>query len=418
MLIINPKRTNETIEVKPFWYNYYAGFSHTFTQKIIESADLSADAVILDPWNGAGTTTLMSSVNGHHSKGVDLNPVMRIIATAKQATKNDIEFVKSRLNEIKANIRPSIRNNDPLKVWFNTASVESIRKIEKCILGEYIRTSTTEKALSLTAAQCLMYTALFNCIRNYLADFIPSNPTWIKKPKDNIDKVDISWPKLKEQYTSYVKDMIDGISIIEHNWSPELSEITIGSSTSLPIENSSIDLVLTSPPYCTRIDYGVATLPELSVLCVDGENEVDAIRRGLMGTTTVPKCIEGKASGLPSRCIEFLEGVKSHASKASKTYYYKNLIQYFSDLNSSINEISRVLKNNSKFICVVQDSHYKDLYCDLPKILTEMAESQGMRLLENIEFESKRSMANLNIKTKQYRTKSTAFENVLIFEKG
>lgn len=418
MLIINPKRINETIEVKPFWYNYYAGYSHTFTQKIIESAELSADAVILDPWNGAGTTTLMSSVNGFHSKGVDLNPVMKIIATAKQATKGDIEFVKSRLNEINANIRVSTRNEDPLSVWFDAKSIEPIRKIEKCIMGEGIHTSTTEKVLTLTAAQCLMYTALFNCVRTYLIDYIPSNPTWIKKPKNDADKVDISWSKFKGQYISYVKDMIDGISIIEHDWSPILSSITIGSSTSLPVESSSIDFVLTSPPYCTRIDYGIATLPELSVLCANGEDEVDAIRRKLMGTTTVPKSIEGKASGLSGKCIEFLEGVRSHGSKASKTYYYKNLIQYFCDLNSSITEINRVLKTNSKFICVVQDSYYKDLHCDLPRMVTEMAESRDLRLLENIEFESKKNMANLNIKTKQYRKKSIAFENVLIFEKG
>jgi DNA modification methylase len=73
LLIINPKRVNESIEVKPFWYNYYAGYSHTFTQNIIDSAKLPNDAVILDPWNGAGTTTLMASVNGYHSVGVDLN---------------------------------------------------------------------------------------------------------------------------------------------------------------------------------------------------------------------------------------------------------------------------------------------------------------------------------------------------------
>lgn len=418
MLIINPKRISETIEVKPFWYNYYAGYSHTFTQKLIESSELSADAIILDPWNGAGTTTLMSSVNGFHSTGVDLNPVMRVIATAKQATKGDIEFLKSSLNEINANIRVSNRIGDPLSVWFDAKSIESIRKIEKCILGKDIHMSTRDKVLSLSAAQCLLYTALFNCIRSYLIDFIPSNPTWIKKPKNDADKVDISWSKFKGQYISYVKDMIDGISIIEHDWSPTLSRITIGSSTSLPIESSSIDFVLTSPPYCTRIDYGVATLPELSVLCANGEDEVDAIRRKLMGTTTVPKSIEGKANGLPGMCIAFLRGVKSHSSKASKTYYYKNLIQYFCDLNSSIIEIDRVLKANSKFICVVQDSYYKDLHCDLPRMVIEMAESRNLRLLENIEFENKKNMANLNLKTKQYRKKSVAFENVLIFEKG
>lgn len=418
MLIINPKRINETIEVKPFWYNYYAGYSHTFTQKIIESAELSSDAVILDPWNGAGTTTLMSSVTGFHSIGVDLNPVMRVIAKAKQATKADIKFVKSRLNKINAKIRVATLNEDLLNVWFDVNSIECIRKIEKCILGENIHTSTTEKVLTLTASQCLMYTALFNCVRAYLIEFIPSNPTWIKKPKSDVDKIDISWSKLKEQYISYVKDMIDGISIIEHDWSPNLSNITIGSSTNLPVESSSIDFILTSPPYCTRIDYGIATLPELSILCVNGEDEVDAIRRKLMGTTTVPKNVEGKAIGLPDNCIVFLEGVKLHRSKASKTYYYKNLIQYFCDLNSSITEINRVLKTNSKFICVVQDSYYKDLHCDLPRMVIEMAELLELRLIENIEFESKKNMANLNRKTKQYRKKSIAFENVLIFKKG
>lgn len=416
MLIINPKRINETIDIKPFWYNYYAGYSHTFTQKIIESAKLPEGAVILDPWNGAGTTTLMCSVNGFQSMGIDLNPAMRVIATAKQATKDNLEFVTSRLNVISAKISVSISNDDPLGDWFNVKAIESIRKIEKCILGECLYKSTTEKVLSLTPAQCLMYTALFNCVRTYLDSFIPSNPTWIKKPKSHADKVDISWTKFKRQYVSYVKEMIDGISAVEHEWSQTISNITIGSSTSLPVKSSSIDFILTSPPYCTRIDYGVATLPELSILCVNGEDEVDTIRRKLMGTTTVPKSIEGKESGLPRKCVKFLNGVKSHESKASKTYYYKNLVQYFFDLNSSMNEINRVLKNNSKFICVVQDSYYKDLHCDLPEIVIEMAEMRHLKLLENIEFESKRNMANL--KNKQYRNKSVAFENVLIFEKG
>lgn len=418
MLIINPKRINETIEVKPFWYNYYAGYSHTFTQNIIESAELSSDAVVLDPWNGAGTTTLMCSINGHQSIGLDLNPVMRVIATAKQAIKADADIINRKLNLINAKNKISTKSEDPLKLWFNVKTIESIRRIEKHILEDETYASTTEKVLSLSAAQCLMYTALFNCVRSYLTDFIPSNPTWIKKPKDDADKIDVSWPKLKEQYISYVKDMINGISIIEHNWSPTLSRITIGSSDSMPIENSSVDFVLTSPPYCTRIDYGVATLPELSILCAKGVDEVDSIRRKLMGTTTVPKSIEGKESSLTGKCMKFLEGVKSHSSKASKTYYYKNLIQYFFDLNSSINEIDRVLKNSSKFVCVVQDSYYKDLHCNLPEIVVEMAENRDLKLLENVEFESKKNMANLNLKTKQYRNKSTAFENVLIFEKG
>lgn len=417
MLIINPKRINEKIEVKPYWYNYYAGYSHTFTQNVIESAGLSQDSVIMDPWNGAGTTTLMSSVNGFRSIGVDLNPVMRVIANAKQTTKDDINLVKARLKGLssKADIGP--KDSDSLRAWFSEESIESIRKIEKSILGGKDYWSTNEKVHNLTAAECLMYTALFNCVRAYLSDFIPSNPTWIKKPKNPDDKIRVPWVQLRDQYVSYVNGMINGMSVVEHDWPSGLSEITVGSSGNLSVDSSSIDFVLTSPPYCTRIDYGVATLPELSILCVNGEDEVDKIRRKLMGTTTVPKSIENKANSLTGKCHDFLEAVRSHSSKASKTYYYKNLVQYFYDLMVSLGEIDRVLKVKAKFVCVVQDSYYKDVHCDLPGIVVEMASSRGLMLLENVEFESKRNMANMNVGAKQYRDKRTAYENVLIFEK-
>ena len=131
MLIINPKRINEKIEVKPYWYNYYAGYSHTFTQNVIESAGLSQDSVIMDPWNGAGTTTLMSSVNGFRSIGIDLNPVMRVIANAKQATKDDIDLVKVRLKGLSSKVDIGPKDSDSLRAWFSEESIESIRKIEK-----------------------------------------------------------------------------------------------------------------------------------------------------------------------------------------------------------------------------------------------------------------------------------------------
>ncbi|MBS98027.1 MAG: hypothetical protein CMI01_05060 [Oceanospirillaceae bacterium] len=137
-----------------------------------------------------------------------------------------------------------------------------------------------------------------------------------------------------------------------------------------------------------------------------------------MGTTTVPKDIKGKERDLGTVCLDFLEKVKSHKSKASSTYYYKNLVQYFFDLKLSINEIARVLKKKSKFICVVQDSYYKDLHCDLSSIVIEMAGMKNLLICESVEFESKNNMANLNTKAKKYRKKSKAFENVLIFEKS
>mgnify|MGYP000592629202 CR=1 FL=1 len=227
MLIVNPKREHESIEVKPYWYNYYAGFSHTFTQKIIESAGLDSNSMVLDPWNGAGTTTLMASVNGFRSIGIDLNPVMKVIASAKQVVESDIDTISLKLKSLNSKPRNLLRKADQLNDWFDTETVNAIRNVEYCILGGVQYETTAEKVNSLTDPQCLMYTGLFNCVRYYLNNFIPSNPTWIKKPKASHEKVAVRWLDLKKHFVGYVQDMVEGISAIEHEWPEKTSDIKI-----------------------------------------------------------------------------------------------------------------------------------------------------------------------------------------------
>ncbi len=183
MKIINPKRNYESIEQKPHWYNYYAGYSHTFIKLIIESSELDENSIILDPWNGAGTTTLVSSELGYKSIGIDLNLVMKIIATAKQATQNYIQIAEEFISSLRLNKSNSKISEDALMHWFDPYSVSLLRRFELKILHNKKFNKSYEKVESLNISQCLLYTALFNIIREYLRPFIPSNPTWIEEVK-------------------------------------------------------------------------------------------------------------------------------------------------------------------------------------------------------------------------------------------
>ncbi|XVO85980.1 hypothetical protein ACQ9Y2_19765 [Pseudomonas palleroniana] len=418
MLVINPKRVNDEIEEKPYWYNYYAGYSHSFAKNIIETACLNEASIILDPWNGAGTTTLMSSVMGYRSVGIDLNPVMTIIARAKQATRSDVGVIESRLLGLSGVRARKVRGDDPLFLWFRESGVIAIRRVERIIVGAANFASVGTKVESLQASECVLYTALFNCIRTYLKDFIPSNPTWIKKPKVESDKIEVSWKEFKARYTSLVLDMLNSLKVEEHVWPLDQSSLKVASSSSLPLCDEYIDLVLSSPPYCTRIDYGIATLPELAVVSISGSSGMDEVRRSLMGTTTVPREIDKPAvNEIGELCYKFLEAVRSHSSKSSPTYYYKNLTQYFVSLSRSVSEIYRVMRPKAYFVCVVQDSYYKDVHCDLPSMIVELGEMSGLRLDKRIDFESKQNMVNLNVRSRTYRKKTTAYECVLIFVK-
>ena len=136
-----------------------------------------------------------------------------------------------------------------------------------------------------------------------------------------------------------------------------------------------------------------------------------------MGTSTV----NAKAGSINRQwgatCARFLDTVYEHPSKASQGYYYKNHYQYFESLQSSITELTRVLKSQGSCILVVQDSYYKDIHNDVPTIATEMAKHAGMALRRREDFASNRSMVSMNQRAKKYLLSRKTVESVLCFER-
>jgi len=78
-----PKRTADSAAPDAASYSYYAGYSLSFAERLIQHLPFDTDPIILDPWNGSGTTTFAAAKNGFRSHGCDLNPVMVIVAKAR-----------------------------------------------------------------------------------------------------------------------------------------------------------------------------------------------------------------------------------------------------------------------------------------------------------------------------------------------
>jgi hypothetical protein len=193
-------------------------------------------------------------------------------------------------------------------------------------------------------------------------------------------------------------------------------KIILGSSEAIPCPASSVDLVVGSPPYCTRIDYAVATAIELAILRYSDET-FDALRRDLMGTSTVPASEVEPDRAWGRTCNWFLGQLYSHRSKASKTYYFKNHLQYFQSLYRSIQDIARILRPRGGCILVLQDSHYKEIHNNVPKIAEEMALESGLVLRRKCKFISTRSMVRVNKRAKKYLRSRKNVEAVLCFER-
>jgi len=114
-------------------------------------------------------------------------------------------------------------------------------------------------------------------------------------------------------------------------------------------------------------------------------------------------------------CNSLLNQVLTHPSKSSANYYYKTFIQYFTDLNSSLVEINRCAKPKAGIVIVIQDSHYKGIHIDLPRIVEEMGRELRWKLKSRADYCVSQTMLRVNTRSRNYRSDSSAVESVLWF---
>lgn len=390
---ISPKRPPVETAGLADIFPYYAGFSFDWARSELNRlSGGDGSKVVLDPWNGSGTTTLAAQYDGYKSIGVDLNPVANIVVRARFRTSGESSILApppSYASSIDASV-------DPLRNWFDDSVV--------CRLRDW----TERLAQAPVELPDIAYLAIFRMVRKVTKKFEGSNPTWVKKAKSSDDLVGISPEEvdmlIMQEQNFLAKRMISVPADL-----PAVALLT-ASATSLPVKDSSVDVILTSPPYLTRIDYGVAYSRELAVLGHDiGVDRT--IRSGLMGTTLIrpdldtPIKFGSVGSGL-------LRKISMHDSKASSGYYLKQARQYLDDLCRSFDELTRVAKPGAKLCLVVQDSYYKDIPVLLGDICINEARRRGWVLEVSEPFPVIRSLMSMNKSAREY-IKGEVVESVI-----
>jgi len=408
-------------------YPYYAGFSAVFAEALIKSAISRSDAHILDPWNGSGTTTISAARLDFPTSGFDLNPAMFLVAKARLLSKMEAPSLgaicAAIIGQAKVSKECFDTSEDPLSSWFMGETVKNIRRLEKEIqrllvdCRVYKRLAEYEDLCRFSDMACFFYVALFRTARKALAPFRTSNPTWIRRPKRDSDRIKKGMDPLIEEFRAEVRQMetiLDSsASSLERSKDINLG---IASSEALPMPSASVNFVLSSPPYCTRIDYAIATLPELAIMGYT-EVEVNRMRRTLIGSPTKPDSPLEQRPEWGKECNRLLRRIRGHKSRASDSYYYDNHCQYFGRVYNSLGEIYRVLESSGLCCLVVQDSYYKDIHNNLPDIFVEMSKNLGLVLVARSDFVAGRTMAAINPAVRPYRTNPSANESVLCFAK-
>lgn len=426
LVISSPKRTRSAYRGWEGYFPYYAGYPLSFADQLIQSAGLSPHARVFDPWNGSGTTTFAASDAGVEALGLDLNPVMVVVARARGLPFTEADALLPIIQRLLVRIQdaqPAISEDDPLLTWYTAETASEIRGIEQAVrellIGPYTLNGGNPRIDLMSAVAATFYVALFSSVRSASARFRTTNPTWTKRPRDKKSRLTFEPGLLSSIFSVAVENMAfalhDRRTLLRRASAP--ADVVQADCATYSVEPESADLILTSPPYCTRIDYVSATRIELAILSPLAAAAEADLKMAMLGSTCAPANVGEPLEAWGGSCLRFLEKVQAHSSKASATYYYRNHVDYYSKLYKSLSNVSKALTGDGIAVMVVQDSHYKEIHNPVPTILSEMLSQCGLSLVRRENYHLERTMAARHRFRSKYRQDASAIESVLCFSR-
>jgi len=324
------------------------------------------DAIVLDPMVGSGTTIVAARKHGRVGLGFDRDPLALLIArTATQTLDTErLEQMRKRILDRALTVNP--------KMWFSNALPKLPQEDLEFINYWFPRQS--QKQLFALAASIheepegierdlawVVYSILIIAKSkgaSYALDISRS------RPHKRLDKPIVlpfdGWDQ-RFKFTARHLPFADSKISVESN-------IRAGDARSLPLENGMVDLVLTSPPYISAVDY--LRSHKFSLIWMGYSLQ---ILRELRGTMVGTERGLFQLNGLPPDLEERLKKIhqKSHRSA--------QLRRYLCDLHKILGEIERVLCPGGLAILILGPSIITSSKTDAAEVVSKIANVVGLR---------------------------------------
>ena len=379
---------------------------------------------ILDPMMGSGTTLAEAILKGRNSIGFDIDPIAYLIAKVKT---NPIEislldnaynyiFNMSQMDiqSLKGNkISPHLEQRTSSKYFLNSA---------------YWFLPDVAQALSILSFH--IYSAdLMPCVKDFfwvvfsslvLSKSSVANARDITHSRHHYKKHDETPDVLGKFRSNYrrMRRMMSEFYELCKKYPYTKASALQGDARNLPVEDSSIDLVFTSPPYATALDYTRAHF--LVIPWMEKKFNTSFEKYKEKGVSYIGSQRGKLPTEFSINPVLMNLGLTSQVLKSLSRQSEKHakLVQrYFVDMYQVFSEISRVLKPGKKAIIVVCPSNIRKVQVPTHEVFVEFGKSNGLTIKhQHIRTIDKQKRLMPYIKKSFGPRMST--EYVLVFERG
>jgi DNA modification methylase len=332
--------------------------------------DSKAPLRVLDPMAGSGTVLAVARANGHKALGRDLDPLAVLLSGVWTRTV-DAERVKEKAAEVLDRAKKAFRTR-ACGSAYPISSDDETRRFIRYWFDEYSRRQLAALSTAISRVQDepsreVLWCGFSRLIITKSAGASLAMDLSHSRPHRKFKRAPI---KPFNRFISAVDTVVANcpqpgcgrlgpVAIVKH-----------GDARNLDVEDGSIDLVLTSPPYLNAIDYMRCSKFSL-VWMGHTVGDLRRIRAGSVGTEASSKnAIE--AQWVKSLIAQL--GLRPALSSRDRGL----LAQYVWDMGQALTEVSRVLNTTGRAVYVVGDSTVRGTFIRNSSIVAAVAQEHGL----------------------------------------
>jgi len=326
---------------------------------------------VVDPMVGSGTTIVTARLYGHRALGFDTDPLALLISKA-WSSDVDPEPLRDVATVILDDARRRYRSVT-VKDAYPLGANEETREFIRFWFDPTNRRQLAALAGSISqvrsrATQAMLWCAFSRMIITKGAGVSLAIDVSHSRPH-RVHRVAPIRPL--ERFSMALDQVLRGAHFSSSDRLPK-AEVRRGDARAIPLEDNSVDLVITSPPYLNAIDY--LRGHKLSLVWMG--HQIDELRELRAGNIGSERFDNSKVMASYRLTAEKVVG--SFADLPTRAQAM--LTQYFGDMDQVLGEISRILKRRSTAVIVVGNSTIRGIFINNSRVLTLLARSNGLRL--------------------------------------
>lgn len=403
------------------WYPFVEGYSKDFIRSIVEELDYTPTHC-LEPFVGSGTTPLELQKLGIKCTSFEVSPFMHMLATTKmEVTYTTLDFLHN-LNEIEAELENIYKENT--KSILSPPDFKTI--VEKPGLSKWnfdreVMNGILDIKYVISQINDIRYQNLFKvALASILLDVsnLYRNGKCLSYKK-NWDKFTYSRREIHEKFLDKLSTVFYYDIVKLENYSSYKTLYSNKDNCILGdvrrnitiIEDNSIDLIITSPPYLNSRDYTDSYMIELRMLdFIKSYSDLRELRKKTLRSHVQVKWDEVEILDI-DLLKESISDIQEHEDKFWNESLLNMIKGYFKDMDEIFGELyNKVIYGGTIFFNVANSAYY-GVEIKTDEIISEIAERNGFVVKEI------REARKINPSSQQKNNIDYLIESVIVIRK-